>query len=318
MHRELTKIAVGDEDANEDMLENMIASMRAELLDTARVAGGGSAGAGKAKEMVLEAEKLIQLNSERIELNAKEISLRAFEAEVLQLKDETEVHFKEVYLDIDANKAEISATNTTVDNLGNEVNGINATLTVQAGQISAKASQFDVDALGNRVTTAESELKVQAGQISTKVSEGEVISSINQTAEQIKIQANRINLSGYVTMSEFEAEIAVVDNLFAGSAILKGLGISGTLMTTNLDVASNMKVFGSYTHWEEVSLYRGGSISVSQTTTRNVYDENGNTIGYVTVPVGWSFSPGKRVFEGNFTEVKSDKRGYRKFVKEGV
>ncbi len=27
---------------------------------------------------------------------------------------------------------------------------------------------------------------------------------------------------------------------------------------------------------------------------------------------------GKRVFEGNFTEVKSDKRGYRKFVKEGV
>ena len=291
VHRELTKITVGDEDADEDTLENMLSSMQAELLDTVRVAGGGSAGAGKAKQMVLEAEELIQLNSKQIQANADQITLRAFSADVVKLADETEVNFREVYVDIDLNRAEISATNQFVDNLNNEVSGINATLTVQANQISAKASQYDLDALGNRVATAESELIVQAGQISTKVSENGVISSINQTAEVIKIEAQRVNLSGYVTASTFEAEMAAIENMFSGMATAGGLNVSGTIMTTNLDVASNLKIFGSYTHWEEIKLYRGGTISVSQTTTRNVSDANGNTIGYVTVPIAWSFSP---------------------------
>lgn len=291
VHTELTKITVGDEDANEDALENMLAKMQLELMDTAKAAGGGRAGAGIAKQMILEAEELIQMNSKRIEANADEILLRAFSADVVKLADETEVNFREVYVDIDLNRAEISATNQFVDNLNNEVDGINATLTVQADQISQRVTQYQFDALGERVATAESEILVQAGQISTKVSENGVISSINQTAEVIKIEAQRVNLSGYVTASTFEAEMAAIENMFSGMATAGGLNVSGTIMTTNLDVASNLKIFGSYTHWEEIKLYRGGTISVSQTTTRNVYDASGNTIGYVTVPIAWSFSP---------------------------
>lgn len=207
----------------------------------------------------------------------------------------TEVDYtlSQVSIALDAAEAEIElrAKQETVEKIDDRLTGAEATLIVQAGEISAKASQYDLDALGNRVSTAESELIVQAGQISTKVSENGVISSINQTAEEIKIQANRINLSGYVTASTFEAEMAAIENMFSGMATAGGLNVSGTIMTTNLDVASNLKIFGSYTHWEEIKLYRGGTISVSQTTTRNVYDANGNTIGYVTVPIAWSFSP---------------------------
>lgn len=194
-------------------------------------------------------------------------------------------------IDGDAEFVKAFAYQETADLLDGRLDIAESELLVHAEQISAKVSQYEFDALGNRVTTAESELLVQAGQISSKVSKDGVISSINQTAEEIKIQANKINLSGYVTASTFEAEMAAIENMFSGMATIGGLNVSGKIMTTDLDIASNLKIFGSYAHWEEIKLYRGGTISVSQSTTRNVYDASGSTIGYVTVPVAWSFSP---------------------------
>lgn len=186
VHTELTKITVGDEKTDADALENMLANMQSMIIDAAKVAGGGRAGAGKAKKMVLEAEELIQLNSKRIELNANEISLRAFDADVKRIEDETEVLFQEVRFDINADRARIDATETLVDNIG------------------------------NRVTIAEGELVVQAGEISQRVMKDGIIGAINLTPEDTLIQSKRINLEGYVTMSKFEAEIGEIDNIFAG------------------------------------------------------------------------------------------------------
>ena len=261
VHTELTKITVGDEDASETALENMLAKMHANLAETARVAGGGRAGAGQAKQMILEAEELIRLNSKKIEANAEQITLRAFSADVLKLADETEVNFREVYLDIDLDRAEISATKTIVNNITNEVSTINATLTVQAEKIESR------------------------------VSKDGVISSINQTAEEIKIQASKINLSGYVTMSSFEAEIAKIDNIFAGYSEISALGINGNFYAKNANITDNLRIFEHQTEWQEVTLYKGGRVSVSGTTNYTVYDLNGNPIGSVRgIPSSWSFS----------------------------
>ena len=161
-------------------------------------------------------------------------------------------------IDGDAESVKAFAYQETADLLDGRLNIAESELLVQAEQISAKASQYELDALGNRVTTAESELLVQAGQISRKVSKDGVISSINQTAEEIKIQANKINLSGHVTASTFETEIASIENVFAGNSVIGGLGVSGQIMTTDLDVASNMKLFGSYTQWKTLTM---GSIT---------------------------------------------------------
>lgn len=261
VHTELTKITVGDEDANEMALENMLSKMTEDLIDAARVAGGGRAGAGEAKQMILEAEELIQLNSKKIEANAEQITLRAFSADVLKLADETEVNFREVYLDIDLDRAEISATKTIVNNITNEVGTINATLTVQAEKIESR------------------------------VSKDGVISSINQTAEEIKIQASKINLSGYVTMSSFEAEIAKIDNIFAGYSEISALGINGNLYAKNANITDNLRLFEHYAEWQEVTLYKGGKITVSGTTNYTVYDTSGNPIGSVRgIPSSWSLS----------------------------
>lgn len=254
VHTELTKITVGDENSDVVALENMLANMQSAIIDAAKVAGGGRAGAGKAKQMVLEAEELIQLNSKKIEANAEQITLRAFSADVVKLTDETEVHFREVYFDIDLNRAEIGSTKTVVDNINNEVTEMNATLIVQAEEISSK------------------------------VGKGDVISSINQTAEEIKIQASKINLSGYVTMSEFEAEIANLENLFAGNATIGGLNVAGTLRTTDMDIASNLTLFGYDTQWKSKTV----QTSIPSFTKATVTLANGNSISVVT---GWADAP---------------------------
>lgn len=263
VHKELTKITLGEEDEPEtESLEDLLSRMNLEIADNIRRAGGGAAGAGKAKQMVLEAEKLIQINSERIELNAEEIAMRAFEAEVVRMEEETLTKFKEVGLDISTQAARLYAAETTVDNLKNTVSQNTAELTVQAGQIA------------------------------TKVETNGVISAINQTAEEIKIQANKINLSGYVTASKFEAEMAVIDNIFAGYSEISALGINGNLYAKNANITDNLRLFEHYASWAEVTLYRGGKVSINSTTSLTVYDYKGNPIGKVNgIPSGFSFSP---------------------------
>lgn len=58
-----------------------------------------------------------------------------------------------------------------------------------------------------------SSLSIVAGEISSKVSKGSVISEINQTAEQIKISASKINLEGYVTADNIYSTIAGLSSL---------------------------------------------------------------------------------------------------------
>ena len=261
VHKELTKITVGDEKSNADMLESILATMTEELLDTAKVAGGGRAGAGEAKQMILNAEELIQLNSQRIEANAEEILLRAFTADVQKLADQTVTMLNEAYVDINSNRVAIAANKTAVDNVGNEVSRVSAELVVQAGEISAK-----VDADG-------------------------VIAAINLTPEVAVIQAKRINLSGYVTMNNFQAEMASIDNIFAGYSEISALGINGNLYAKNANFTNNLRLFDYYTEWKTQPIYKGGKISVSSTTNYVVYDYSGNPIGNVRgIPSSWSFS----------------------------
>ena len=74
--------------------------------------------------------------------------------------------------------------------------------------IALKASQTTVDALGNRVSQAEIDIDGANAAIALKVSKDGIIGAINLSPEEIVISASRINLSGYVTMSQFSAEIA--------------------------------------------------------------------------------------------------------------
>ena len=66
----------------------------------------------------------------------------------------------------------------------------------------------EISALGTRVTSAESSITQNANQIATKVSKDGVISSINQSAESVTINASKVNLNGQLTIGHFSDALA--------------------------------------------------------------------------------------------------------------
>ncbi|MGP9074790.1 phage tail spike protein [Geobacillus thermodenitrificans subsp. calidus] len=88
-----------------------------------------------------------------------------------------------------------------IDGLGTRVSSAETSITQLSNQIQLKANQSTVDTLANRISSAESSINLLSDQIQLKVDKDGVISAINQTAEQIKIQASKVDLSGYVTFT---------------------------------------------------------------------------------------------------------------------
>lgn len=84
--------------------------------------------------------------------------------------------------------------NKTVTDIGIKLDGVDESLTLYA-------KKTDVSGLK---TEMEAAIKVNADNINLKVSKDSIISSINQTAETIKINASRLNLNGFVTFSMFD------------------------------------------------------------------------------------------------------------------
>ncbi|WP_374717121.1 phage tail spike protein [Geobacillus thermodenitrificans] len=88
-----------------------------------------------------------------------------------------------------------------IDGLGTRVSSAETSITQLSNQIQLKANQTTVDTLANRISSAESSINLLSDQIQLKVDKDGVISAINQTAEQIKIQASKVDLAGYVTFT---------------------------------------------------------------------------------------------------------------------
>lgn len=72
-----------------------------------------------------------------------------------------------------------------------------------ANSALSKADSYatDITALTTRVSKAESSITQNAEEIELKVSNDEIISTINQSAEEVKIQADKIKLEGYTSLN---------------------------------------------------------------------------------------------------------------------
>ena len=194
VHREKTKITVGEETETEVLrIERQLAQLnRLSGLNSMRIRAQGNK-----NELT---EKLLFEASE-------EIKLRAYRTEVVELEEDTLVLFSDVYITLDALEAEILL----------------------------KASQTYVDNLGNEVRNLSSEVSIQAGQISSKVSANEIASVINQTPQAVLIDAGKIDLNGYVTANQLQATNASITNLMSGLT-------AATVLETNLINAQQANV----------------------------------------------------------------------------
>ncbi|MGG4181636.1 hypothetical protein ABEW03_20410 [Virgibacillus pantothenticus] len=101
----------------------------------------------------------------------------------------------------------------------------NSTFKQQADLIEGKVSETtynaDMEKMTMRVSTAESTIKQQADSIEAKVSKNGVVSSINQSPEQIKISAARVSIDGDLVVRNGKVYIkdgVITDNLISGNA----------------------------------------------------------------------------------------------------
>lgn len=125
--------------------------------------------------------------------------------------------------------------------------GIAATVEVvkeEYGEMSSSIKQNEraITAEVKRAKKEEGKLsariEVTADGIKTKVDKNGVISAINQTAETIEISASRINLDGYVTMSDLDSTNGRITNLMSGNAVASLLNAT-TVSTSVLKVANS-------------------------------------------------------------------------------
>lgn len=91
------------------------------------------------------------------------------------------------------------------------------------------------DDLEGKVSSAEIRLNAAEANISMKVSNDGVIAAINLSPEAFTIDADRINLKGYVTASQLSAEIASINTAISTKVVTSALS-AATVACTKLTV----------------------------------------------------------------------------------
>lgn len=186
---------------------------------------------------------------------------------------------------------ELAALKTRVDEISASVtdgNNAAASLVIQANRIAQKVSDIQNE------TSASFE--VMADSINAKVAKGEIISEINQTAEAVKIKAEKINLEGYVTASQFSATDGKINNLVSGTteaaALRANLTVGTTVTATNTFVyKTNTMYLRNLTMGEILSasvMATGstGSLNLQHSHAVTVNDDGTVTLGGVSATGG--------------------------------
>ncbi|MGF9946087.1 phage tail spike protein [Priestia megaterium] len=86
-----------------------------------------------------------------------------------------------------------------VEDIGGRVTTAESTISQLNTSITSKVESTTFDDLQEVVDTQQSTIEQQAGQISSKVEKNSVISSINQTAETVKIDVSKMDITGVAT-----------------------------------------------------------------------------------------------------------------------
>jgi hypothetical protein len=127
-----------------------------------------------------------------------------------------------------------------------------------------------------QVSSGERETYRYNVEMATKVGDNEIISKINQTAEQIQIQASKVNLTGYITATNLATQGQTVIN---GGNITTGTIDASDVNVTNIN-ASNI-TSGSIS----ADRIQGGIMTVGGLNNTNGYirilDSTGNYSGGV-------------------------------------
>ena len=169
-------------------------------------------------------------------------------------------------------KVGTSASNIGIATQG-DVTSLSTRITANANGLSAEITRAS-----NAEGSLSTRIQANADGLTTKVSKNGVISSINQSSESVTINANKVNLSGYVTVSSLGSGGSTVID---GSRIQTGVitGHSGDFSINFNDGTVTMKkgnFTGTITGSTIQSAASGKRIQMDSTVTLKGMD--GNTL----------------------------------------
>lgn len=143
-----------------------------------------------------------------------------------------------------------------------------AEIQIGDAKITLEAHQQTLTEQGQRLSSAEIRLDGAEANILLKVSKDEVISSINLSPEAITIQASKINLEGYVTAQQLEAELENIELSFNERIYTKTL-------QANSVATGEFTLSGTRMSKINKTFLTGAKISVGKATAR-VMHANGS------------------------------------------
>ena len=184
--------------------------------------------------------------------------------EVVNVKNGLETNIStiagQLKIDMDNKNAElkgtIEATYSRLSVLYNDnLNNLQSQIIATKNEITASVN--------DKTNNLQSQITATSNSISTKVSKGDIVSSINQSAENVKIKAAKIDLNGTVTVTGDNRYIKIEDanySVFDGSirkAYLGFRGVSGTDYVVPKFVLSATNTEGVAYEYFVVTPYKG-------------------------------------------------------------
>ena len=190
----------------------------------------------------------------------------------------------------------VQSLNTEVDGLDSRMKTAESTIEQQAGQIVLKADATTVNDLTTRVTSAELDIDGLEGEINLKVAKDGVISAINLSSESATISANKVNLNGYVTVTDLSTSGSTTIN---GDNITTGTINADLIKTGTLD-ASNVTITNL-----NANNITSGTINASDITITNINADNITSGTINTDRINTT-----EIFNKDSLELKVEDKGY--------
>ena len=172
----------------------------------------------------------IAINVENIKTYNKTISVASIISN--EIVHESIVKQSQLEQNLDGFKTTVSATYQTKDDMKDysTTKAMNSAITQKANEITSTVSE--TYATQTTTNSMLSQIQQNANSISTKVDVNGVISSINQSSETIAINANKINLNGYVSNDDANWSIDNEGNIRAENLNVEG-DLSADSITCN-------------------------------------------------------------------------------------
>ena len=241
--------------------------------ETASRAGGGGGGGGRGQT---NREKELSEFETEITANQYQISLRAYQRDM----DNVDDILRQAGLSINAQGVLVYA-----EDVSGHPNYLGSKLSVQSDGISTLVTKTGINSLGQN-ETLYSEIVQNANSIALVVTNGginaaSIVAAINDSGSSVIIEADHIDLRGYVTANDLSAVSAEITNLTTGAT-------TATTLRANAMYGDTVNTSGLWVHngtayveaeWQSKSVITG----VTLYGTRDwVYETSNGTQHKVT------------------------------------